>query len=424
MADRGLWRHRDFRSLWAAMTVSLIGTQVSVLAFPLIALIALHASAEEVSLLSAAEFLPSLLLGLPAGAWVERLPRRPVLVVCDVVRALAMLSVPIAHAAGALRLPQLFIVAFVIGVGTLFFDVAQMSYLPALIEEDDLADGNAKIEGSRAFAQFSGPGLGGLMVQAFSAATAISVNVGTYVVSALFLSRIRGHGAPPEHIEKLNLRKDIAEGLRFVFGHALVRPLALCAGLADLAFAAVLALQVPFGVQTLHLGSAAVGLVLAVGSLGGLLGAVISAKAAERLGTGRALLLGVVLFTIGAVLIPISGDGVVFGVGLFVVYIGVVLFNVLQTTVCQTVTPPRLLGRMNATLRFISWGAVPVGATIGGVLVAPLGLRGVMWVAAAVCAASILPLVFSSLPSLKGDAPSPETEELEPVAVAQPEGSA
>jgi MFS family permease len=422
MAGKRLWRHGDFRSLWLAMSVSLLGTQVSVLAFPLIALLTLHATPEAVSLLSAVEFLPSLLLGLPAGAWVDRLPRRPVLIACDVVRALAMLSVPLAHAFGALRLPQLFAVAFVIGLGTLFFDVAQMSYLPALIEEEDLADGNAKIEGSRAFAQFAGPGLGGLLVQAFSAAVAITVNVATYVVSALFLMTIRGHGAPAEHIEKVSLRGEIAEGLRFVFRHPLVRPLALCAGAADLAFAAVLALQVPFGVDTLHLRSAAVGLVLAVGSVGGLLGAVITARVAQLLGTGRALLAGVALFTLGAVLIPVSGNGIVFGAGLFVVYVGVVLFNVLQTTVCQTVTPPRLLGRMNATLRFISWGAVPVGASVGGVLVAPLGLRGVMWVAAGVCALSILPLLFSELPSFKDQDPSPEPE---PVGTAaRPEGAA
>lgn len=419
MAESSLWRHRDFRSLWAAMTVSLIGTQVTVLAFPLIALIVLHASVEDVSLLSAAEFLPSLLLGLPVGAWVERLPRRRTLLACDLVRALAVLSIPIAHSAGVLRLPQLFVVAFVIGLGTLFFDVTQMSYLPALIEQEHLADGNGKIEGSRAFAQFSGPGLGGLMVQVSTATVAISVNVGTYVISALFLSRIRVQGAPAKRGEKLSLRRDIAEGVHFVFRHPLVRPLALCAGGADLAFAIVLALQVPFGVQTLRLGSAAVGLVLAVGSLGGLLGAMAGAKVEQRLGTGPALLVGVALFTVGAVIIPISGSGAVFAIGLFVVYIGVVMFNVVQTTLCQTVTAAQLLGRMNATLRFISWGAVPIGATLGAVLVAPLGLRAVMWVAAAVCAVSILPLAFSGLPSLTRGAPLPK-----PPPAVRPEGSA
>ncbi|MEV5800763.1 MFS transporter [Streptomyces collinus] len=406
---RNLWRVPDYRNLWLSHSVSLVGTQVSVLAFPLMALLLLDASATEVSMLSAVEFLPSLLLGLPAGAWVERLPRRPVLIASDVVRAVAMASVPLAYALDLLNLPLLFVVAFVIGLGTIFFDVAQLSYLPSLVDEDELTDGNAKLEGARSVAQLAGPTAGGFLVQLFTAPVAIALDVFSYVASAVFLLRVRGRGVPPEPIERLSLRGEIAEGVRFVFSHPLVRPLALCAFAADLAFAAVLALQVPYAADTLHLHSGFIGIALAVGSAGGLVGAAVSGWVSERFGPGRTVLVSIVVFSAGAAIVPLAGGAIGFAAGLFVVYLGVVVFNVLQMTICQSVTPERLLGRMNATLRFISWGSVPLGAAVGGLLVGPLGVRGVLWVAAGVCALSVLPPLFSRIRSLTDD-PEPGAE--------------
>ncbi|GAA3815166.1 MFS transporter [Streptomyces chiangmaiensis] len=422
---RNLWRVPDYRNLWLSHSVSLIGTQVSVLAFPLMALLLLDASATEGSMLSAVEFLPSLLLGLPAGAWVERLPRRPVLIASDVVRAVAMASVPLAYALDALNLPLLFVVAFLIGLGTIFFDVAQLSYLPSLIDEDELTDGNAKLEGAGSVAQLGGPTAGGFLVQLFTAPVAVAVDVVSYVLSAIFLLRARGRDVPPEPIEQMSLRKEIAEGVRFVFGHPLVRPLALCALAADLAFAAVLALQVPYAADTLHLGSGVIGVALAVGSAGGLAGAAISGRLAERLGEGRTVLVGIVVFSAGAALVPLAGGADGFAAGLFVVYLGVVVFNILQVTICQTTTPERLLGRMNATLRFISWGSVPLGAAMGGVLVGPLGVRGVLWAAAGVCAMSVLPPLFSRIRTYdEGPEPEPAAEAGAPPRETETEGAA
>jgi MFS family permease len=398
---QSLWREADFRNLWLSHSTSLLGTHISILAFPLMALTVLDASATEVSMLAAVEFLPSLLLGLPAGAWVERLPRRAVLIVSDVGRAVAMAAVPVAYALDMLTLGLLYAVAFVIGLGTLFFDVAQLSYLPALVEEEKLTDANAKLEGARSVAQLAGPGAGGFLVQLFTAPIAIAVDVFTYAASAVFLWRVRGNGAPPEDIERMTLRKEVAEGVRFVFAHPLVRPLALCALAADLAFAAVLALQVPYAAETLDLSSGAIGIALGIGSAGGLLGAVISTSVADRIGAGRTVLASVVVFSAGAAMVPLATGAVGFTAGLFVVYLGVVVFNILQTTICQTVTPAHLLGRMNATLRFLSWGAVPLGAAVGGLLISPLGLRGVLWGAAAVCAVSVVPPLFSKVRGLR-----------------------
>ncbi len=395
--SKPLWRHGNFRNLWLAQSVSLIGTQVTLLAFPLAALLLLKASALQVSLLSAVEFLPVLLLGLPAGAWVEKMRRRPVLIITDVVRAIALISVPLAYLTHSLSIALLYVVAFIIGLGTIFFDVAQMSYLPAIVSEEQLADGNGKLEASRSGAQLVGPTIGGFLVQILHAPIAIAVDAASYVVSAIFLLSIRHRESAPEESSDAGLGEKIGEGLRFVFTHPLIGPLAWCTLAADLAFAAVLALQVVFASDELHMSPGAIGIVLAVGNLGGLIGAAVCTPIADRLGHGVTLVASVALFSIGAMMLPLSRGAIMFGAGLFVVYLGVVVFNILQATICQLQTPTGLMGRMNATMRFISWGTVPVGASVGGLLVGPAGLRGVFWTAAGVCALAIVPVAFSEV---------------------------
>lgn len=397
----GALRVADFRQLWLGHSVSLIGTQITLLAFPLLALAVLDASPLQVSMLAAVEFLPVLLLGLPAGAWVDRLARRPVLIVTDLVRAAALASVPVAGAIGALSLPLLYVVAFVIGLGTLFFDVAQLSYLPALVEEDQLVDANAKLELSRSVSQLAGPSIGGFLVGILTAPVAIAVDAVSYLVSTVCVLLVRRRETRSEPVERVGLRDEIVEGLRFVLSHALIRPLVLCATAAELAFAAVLALQVVFAVDELHLSAMSIGLALAVGNTGGLVGAVVCQRVTDRLGPGPTIVGSTALFVVGAAALPAAHGVVGFAAGLFLVYVGVVVFNVVQVTLCQTLTPSRLLGRMNATLRFLTWGMVPIGAAAGGLLVHPLGLRGVFWAAAAVLMAAMLPPLLSPIRSLR-----------------------
>ncbi|WP_067828040.1 MFS transporter [Actinomadura kijaniata] len=421
-----IWRNGAFRNLWAAHSVSLVGTHLTMLAFPMVALL-LGASALEVSLLAAVEFVPVLLLGLPAGAWVERLPLRPVLIATDLVRAAALVTVPVAYALDMLTMPLLYAVAFAIGLGTLFFDVAQLSLLPSIVDEEQLTSGNAKLESSRSVAQLAGPAAGGVLIQALTAPVALAVDVLSYLASAVFLLRVpggarddvrAGKARPPA--ERQGLRAEISEGLRFVFGHRLLRPVTLCAAAAELAFAAVLALQVVYAVDTLHLSAGAVGAALAIGNAGGLLGAVLSTPAVERLGPGRALIGSVAVFAAGALMIPLAGGAAGFAAGLFVVYLGVVLFNVVQVTLCQTATPARLLGRMNATLRFITWGTVPLGAALGGLLVAPLGLRGVLWLAGAITVLSLVPPLLSPVRALTSYPSADEPAADQPVRAGSP----
>ncbi len=392
-----------FRNLFFAQTLSLLGTQITLLALPLAALLLLDASAAQVSLLAAAEYAPILLFGLPAGAWVERMKKRPVLLISDAARAIALGVVPVAYLLDMLTLPLLFVVAFVVGLGTLFFDVAQMSYLPLLLPEDQLADGNAKLEGSRSFAQLAGPSAGGALVALVTAPVAILVDALSYLGSFVLLLFVKGRDTATPPAERQGLGKEIAEGVRFVIGHPVLRPLALADAAANFAFAAVLALQVVFAADDLHLGATAIGIVLAVGNAGGLVGAVLSGKLSERVPAGPLLIGSIVLFTVGAAVLPLATDAWTFGLGLFVVYLGVVVYNVVSVTMRQLATPERLLGRMNATLRFIEWGTLPLGAVVGGLLVAPLGIRTVLWLAAGVCALSVLPPLLSPVRSLKNN---------------------
>ncbi|MEV4629512.1 MFS transporter [Micromonospora sp. NPDC049523] len=398
---RSLWAVADYRNLWLSQTTSLFGTGITLLALPLVALLALDATPFEVGLLWAVEYLPILLIGLPAGVWVERLPMRAVMVVADLIRAAALLAVPIALAMDALSMPLLYVVTFVIGLGTLFYDVAQLSVLPSLVTQDRLVDANGKLELSRSVSQIGSPAVGGLMVQLLTAPLAVLADAVTYLSSAYYVLRIRKPAPAVRPAEKNSLRKDIREGMRFVFGHPLMRPLLLCATLAELASAIILALQVVFATEELSLNPAVIGVALAVGNGGGVVGALVAEPLARRFGTGMTFMASIVLFTAGSAILPISTGPVTFASGMFVAYLGAFIFNVLQVSLCQAVTPPHLLGRMNSVFRFATWGVIPLGAAGGGLLVDVIGLPGVFWLAAGLNALSVLPPLFSKIPKLR-----------------------
>lgn len=399
--SQSLWRHAGFRNLWLSQTVTLFGTSVTLVALPLVGLFFLDASAFEIGLLWAVEYVPIVLVGLPVGVWVERLPLRAVMVAADLGRVLALLTVPAALWLDLLSMPLLYFVAFCVGLGTLFFDVAQLSILPDLVEERKLVDANSKLELSRSVSQIGGPGVGGFLVQLLTAPLAILADAATYLASAYLLLFVKGKPREAPSTERLNLRREISEGLRFVFGHSLIRPLLLCATLAELAFAAVLALQVVFAADELSMSPAVIGVALAIGNGGGVLGALIAEPFARRFGTGTAFMVAIVLFTGGSIMLPLATGPVSFGAGMFVVFLGAFLFNVLQVSLCQAVTPSNLLGRMNSVFRFATWGVIPLGAAGGGALVDAIGLRGVFWIAAALNVLSFLPALFSPIPRLK-----------------------
>ncbi|SFB37767.1 Predicted arabinose efflux permease, MFS family [Amycolatopsis marina] len=412
MARDSLWFHRDFRRLWAGDTVSQFSTFVSITVLQLLAVTVLAANPFEMGLLTAAEHAAFLLIGLPAGVWVDRMRRKPLMVGADLARGLLLLSVPFAWWAGVLTLTQLLVVALLVGVCTLFFDVAYQSYLPFLVGRVNLVEGNAKLQASQSVAHVTGPGIGGALAQLAGAANAVLAAGIGYLASAALLLRIRVQEPTPERAAHRNLRAEIAEGLRFVFGNTTLRAITLCTATGNFAGGAYAALQVLFLTRELGLPAAGVGLVLAISGVGGILGAFTASWWSRRIGQARAVWLVPLVTWPAQLLVPLAVPGWRVGIavaGLVIVSYGIIVYNVAQVSFRQAICPDRLLGRMNASVRSVVWGAMPLGSLLGGVLGEWLGVRGGVWVATAGMSLAVLWVLFSPLRSMR-DLPSSEEE--------------
>nr|BFE82974.1 MFS transporter [Planobispora longispora] len=291
----GMWRDRSFRLFLGADAISQFGTQVTIVALSLVAVLALDASPFEVGLVTAAETAAFLVLGLPAGVWVDRLRRRPILIWSDLLRAAALASVPLAVALDALTLPQLYLVALLMGLGTVFFDVAHMSFLPSLVGRDDLLRGNGVLETMRSTAVLSGPALGGWLVHAVTAPIALLADAVSYLVSALLLGGVRAEEAPAPAAERRSLREEIAEGVRYVVDHPMLRRLAMVGAVTMLSNGVWFVAQPFFLLRTLGVSPGLYGLLLTGAPVGGLIGAALAPRLAARYGTGRAMCGGAVL---------------------------------------------------------------------------------------------------------------------------------
>jgi len=399
----GLWRHRDFLSLWGAETISQFGSQVSFLALPLVAILVLEESAFNVAALTSLQFLPFLLFTLPAGVWVDRLRRKPILVLGDLGRAVALLSVPLAHWFGTLTIWHLFVVAFVHGVCTVFFDVAYQSYLPALVGRDQVVEGNAKLEISRAAANIGGPGMAGGLIAALSAPVAVVLDAFSFLVSALLLGGIRKQEEAPARADRRSLRQELMEGLRYVFGHPYQRTMVAMTALSNFFGQVVFSILLVYAVRELGLSAATIGIVLAVGNLGTLASALTAKRIGERLGVGRTILLSSCLFGPGTLLIALApqDNAIPFILAsMMVIGFGGILYNVTAISLIQAITPDRILGRANASRRFVVWGVVPLGGFTGGALASVIGLRETMVVGAFGGLLTIVPILVSPLRSV------------------------
>ena len=385
MARRGLLRHRDFRLLWGGETVSEFGSQVSLLAIPLVAVGTLAATPFQMGALAAASTLAFLVIGLPAGVWVDRLRRRRVMIVSDVGRVVVLGSIPVAYALGVLHLPQLYVVALASGVFTVFFDVAYQSYLPTLVGREHLIEGNAKLTGSQEVAQVAGPSLAGGLVQAVGGPYAVAVDAASFLVSAVAVGAIRTPEPAPTVVEggHPGLRRDIGEGLRFVFGDPLLRAITATTGTSNFFSGIQSAIDVIFLVTVVHASPVVIGLLFAAGGVGGVLAALSASPIARRIGGARATLISSFAVA-GGLLIPLTTPGaglLFFGAGLFLNSFAVVVYNVNQVSFRQRLCPDRMLGRMNATIRFVVFGLLPIGALMGGVIGTAIGLRPTLWIA-------------------------------------------
>lgn len=391
-----LLRQRDFRLFWTGETVSAIGSNVTRVALPLVAVVTLDASTFEVGLLTAVSWLPWLIIGLPAGAWVDRWPRRPVMIICDLVALCLLMSVPIAAALGRLTFDHLFVAALLVGTASMFFQTAYQVYLPSLVGTDDLPEANATLQGSESAAQMAGPGLAGAISQLLGAVVGLLLDAITFAISAMCLASLRTQETvipPPDN--RPPLRRQMADGLAFVGRDPYLRVLAAAGAASNLALTGYQSILIVFLVREVGLGAGTVGLLLSGISIGGLLGAIIATTLARGLGTARGSL--VANFAAGpfALLFPLAEPGprlVLVVLGGMGVGTAVVAGNVLKVSFRQTYTPRALLGRTVVSMQFLNYGTIPVGALVGGALGNELGLRSTMWIM--VVAFALTPLIL------------------------------
>ncbi|OXM52854.1 MFS transporter [Amycolatopsis alba] len=401
---------RDFRLFWFGETTSLLGSGIAVVALPLVAVVALHADTFVVGLLTSVAWLPWLILGLPAGAWVDRLPRRPVMLVCDAVSFVAYVSVPVAAWAGALTIPHLLLAAFAGGCAKVFFTTAYRAYLPTLLTDKELLAGNARLQGSESTAEVIGPGLAGMLVQAFGAVAGLVADALSFVVSWICLRAIRTVEPPPAALRRRRLRTEVGDGLRFLFRDPILRTLAVFSAVSNLALTGLSSIEVVFLVRTVGAGEAIVGVVLTLCGLGGVLGVLVSHRIAHRFGTARAALLcqlGAAPFTL---LFPLTGPGaglayfVIGGVGLGT---GVVAASIITDTFRQRYCPPELIGRISASAAVISFGAIAVGGLLGGALGEVFGVRETLWMMSGLQVLSTAILLFGGMRKMRDFPESP-----------------
>jgi MFS family permease len=403
-----LWRNADFLKLWAGQTVSELGSVVTRTAVPLVALLVLGAGPYEMALLVVAASLAVLLVGFFAGAWVDRLRRRPLLIWSDAIRAIVLLSVPVAYVLNALRIEQLYLVVFVEGCLGAVFDAAYPAYVPSLIGTERVVEGNSKLATSSSLAEIGGPGLGGGLVQLIGAPFAILVDAISFAFSAASVILIhKPEPARPARTTETAIRHEIAEGLQLVRRHPVLVPLTLRSVIAHVAGSFYGVLYTLYLIDDLHLSPLLLGIVVSAGGVGSLVGSLFASRVIGRVGLGPALIWTATGAAVLGVLTPLAGGPVL--VATLMVFIPQLVGDGLQTiegvaelSLIQGVIPDRILGRVNATLEVFSHGiAYPLGALLAAALAGWIGVRGGIAIGWAGMAVSILLLVLSPLPRIR-----------------------
>lgn len=382
-----LWRDRNFLTMWGGQSLAQFGAQIVEIAIPVLAVLMLGASEAEVGYLNAAALAAFLLIGLPAGAWIDRMRKRHVMIAADIVRALALATIPLLWWLDALQMWHLYIVALVIGVANVFFDVSYQSLIPSLVASKQIAEANGKLESTAQVAGIAGPAIGGWLVSALTAPFAILATVGTYLAStvALVLTRDTEIVAPKGSHDPL--WQSIKAGLAWVFGNSLLRRVVATTAVSNF-FGTITFTMLPiFLLRTLGISVELMGLVFSASAVGGLLGAMLTPRISSWVGEASAIPLSAIGFSLAGLLLPIAVlvPGAVVPVLIAQGLLGsfmVVLYNITQVTFRQRITPAKLLGRMNASIRFVVWGIMPLGALLAGWLGTHLGVVPTIWIGA------------------------------------------
>ena len=394
-----LWRHRDFLKLWSAQSISIFGTEIASLAYPLTAIILLEASVFQMGVLQSVGGAAAVVVGLFAGVIADRVRRKPLLIAADLGRAFLAITIPAAAFLGILRIEQLYIVAFLAGAFNILSLVAAMAFLPSLVEKEQLVEGNSKLGTTESVALIAGPSLSGVLVQILTAPLTILIDAASFVVSAIFVWRIR---VPEVLVEKenQNIWTEIGEGLRFVYTHPILRPLAESIALYFLFRQIVLALFMLYAIRELHLEPLLLGVIFSALGFGFLLGALTVKRIAARFGIGRTMLAANLINIFSIALVPLAGGSIVLVVTLLVTShffhaFAVQINGINLVSVRQSITPNHLQGRMTASFRFVNMGMVMLGALIAGFLGEWIGLRATLVVGVAGMILPFLRLVFS-----------------------------
>ena len=385
-----LWKDGEFLKLWWGQTISELGSQVSVLALPTVAILTLSATPFQVGLLEALQFLAFPVLGLIAGVYADRIRRRPIMIVCDLLRMLALGSVPVSYILGVLTIEQLYAVALLVGVGTVFFDVAYQSYLPAIISRSDLVEGNSKLQVTGSVAQMVGPALAGFLIQLVGAARTVTVDASSFLVSVLSLWWIRRPEPAPKPASEAGrggFFTEMLEGIRFVLGNPTISRIAGSTATSNLGGNIMFAVLLIYAYRILHLTPGLMGLVFAAGAVGGLLGALSASWITARLGVGPTLFVTTTAGGLSMILVPLAQYGFAIPLLIASLFVGSgvnPVYNITQVSLRQAITPDRVQGRMNATVRTIIWGTIPIGAFLGGIIGTAYGVLPAIYVGIAV----------------------------------------
>ena len=398
-----LWSHPDFMKLWTGQTISEFGSQISALAIPILAARTLDATPFEFAALGVLGFLPFILFALPAGVWVDRLHRRSILIVGDAARAVLLALIPVLWAFDVPQMWHLLVLQFVIGIFTVFFDVAYQSYLPALIDREHLVDGNSKLQLTVSVTQVAGPPVAGALIAALTAAYAIVADAISYIVSTVFMIAMRHRETPPQRDASSPHPKmwpQVKEGLVWVVRHPWLRSIAACTGTSNFFSTMGQAIMVLYMIRTLHLSNVQIGVVFAVGSAGAICAGLFTSRVNTRFGVGPTIVGSIAISSVAAFAYPLAPKsfpmpvlmlgGIGFG-------FGALAYNITQVSLRQAITPDRLQGRMNAAMRWVVWGTIPLGMLLGGAIASWTSLRNVLWIAAVGQLFAVAPVALSSI---------------------------
>ncbi|AXI76782.1 MFS transporter [Peterkaempfera bronchialis] len=415
-ARPSLWRNREFLTFWSGETLSLFGTQITVLALPLTAVITLDAQPDEVGLLRFLQMVPYLFFGPIFGVWVDRHRRRTAMIGANTLRLALIGLIPLLSWLDQLDMPRLMLITFGVGVGAVLFDISWMSYVPTLIRDPDyLVEANSKLATTSATADAAGPGLAGSLVNLLSAPIAMAANAGTYLGSVVSLLLIRTREPQPPAVAERRIRTDLVEGLKFVAGNRLVRWIAAVGGLANFFLSATQPMFILYAVRDRHVPTSVLGLIFSVGACGGIVGGILCRRLTQRLSLGRLYACALAAAFIPMLLLPAAAGAdvlveVLFTIAWFLGALGLTTVNILIISVRQNVTPPAFLGRMNAAVRAVMFGLGALGGLLAGLLAQQTGAHQTLWVSTVGSAVFVLCGVLLSPLSRLREMPGAEVE--------------